>query len=659
MLTALAQADPARTGDGARYRLDVCGPGRIIYRGSPGNPTRRADCEVFMRRLFSIVSLAAAVMSAITALVVWPTAARAGLLVGEGALTAYRPGGHGAVHSATDFFLPGTQPGMLTDSITDPTSCLICHANYNGDQGYPREQETWTAWQGSMMAQSGRDPLFWAALDVANADSADTVGEWCLRCHTPRGWLEGRSTPSDGSALNPIDLEGVQCELCHRMVDPFYSQENPSRDPAVLAGINPPLTVVGSGALIVDPQDERRAPLRLQEDWAFNPHGVLGLDWPWQSPYHKDAALCGSCHDISNPLFSWDDASQSYQPNDPDTPAPDLTQLFPIERTYSEWQHSAYPQGVYAPQFGGNQPVVATCQDCHMRAVTGVAGQYFGQMVVRQDMPWHDLTGANTWVPQMLPLHPTFGAVFQGQDGAARAQALTYGIERARYNLQHAASLAVDLTGQQLSVTITNETGHKLPTGYPEGRRMWLQVAAYNQAGELVYVSGAYDAPQGTILPDPALKVYEVKQGLTSDWAAQLGLPAGPSFHFALNNAIYEDNRIPPRGYNFDAFAAVGAAPVSDGQPDPARYADGQYWDLTSYILPQDAAYGVVRLLYQTASGEYVTFLRDNNPDAGSPGNNGQILYDLWEQTGRSQPEIMAEKYFGVKVFLPVSLRAR
>ena len=48
--------------------------------------------------------------------------------------------------------------------------------------------------------------MFRAALAVANQD-IEGVGEYCLRCHTPRAWLEGRSTPTDGSALNQEDIQ--------------------------------------------------------------------------------------------------------------------------------------------------------------------------------------------------------------------------------------------------------------------------------------------------------------------------------------------------------------------------------------------------------------------------------------------------------------------
>jgi hypothetical protein len=52
------------------------------------------------------------------------------------------------------------------------------------------------------MAQAGRDPLMWAALEIANRDAPNS-GEYCLRCHTPKGWLEGHSQAADGSLLLP------------------------------------------------------------------------------------------------------------------------------------------------------------------------------------------------------------------------------------------------------------------------------------------------------------------------------------------------------------------------------------------------------------------------------------------------------------------------
>ncbi len=555
-----------------------------------------------------------------------------------------------------DFFLPGTQPEQLQDSLASPTSCASCHAFYSGQTGQAPETETWHTWQGSMMAQAGRDPLFYAALDVANAGAANS-GEFCLRCHMPRGWLDGRSSNPDGSEMNALDQEGVQCAFCHRMVDPVPDPENPERDSAILAAITPPVTTIGSGSMIVDVLDFRRGPFDVTADLGFDPHQFAGAKPTQISPYHQESAFCGTCHDINNPVFTWDAVTQSFQPNPLDEPG-DPAQGFPIERTYSEWRLSSFntPEGVYAPQFGGNKSIVSSCQDCHMHDVTGAAGAFGDSFVIRDNMPLHDLTGANTWVPKTILAHPEFGVLFEQEQ--ARADALLSGIERARYMLQNAADLDVYRSGSELFVTVLNHSGHKLPSGYVEGRRMWLQVEGYDAGHNLVFTSGAYDVETAVLQgygSDQTLKVYESKQGLTADWAETLDLEAGASFHFALNNQIVSDNRIPPRGYNFETYNAAWAAPYSDGQPDATMYADGQFWDTTAYSLPENVAYGVVRLLYQTASKEYIEFLRDNNPNPGY--NNGEILFDLWEETGRSEPEVMAEIEFGLetsRLFLPL-----
>ena len=162
-----------------------------------------------------------------------------------------------------------------------------------------------------------------------------------------------------------------------------------------------------------------------------------------------------------------------------------------MERTYSEWFYSEYntPSGVYAPQFGGNLDYVATCQDCHLRDVTGQGASY-GNPPVRDDLPLHDLTGGSTWLPSLLPmLYPD----------KVNETALLAGIDRARYMLQNAATVALGQDGSNLEVTVTNETGHKLPTGYPEGRRLWINVKFYDADQILISESGAYDPATGVL----------------------------------------------------------------------------------------------------------------------------------------------------------------
>ena len=111
--------------------------------------------------------------------------------------------------------LPGTQPNQV--SLEGPNRCMNCHGDY--DQAV----EPAFNWRGSMMANAGRDPLFWATLAIAEQD-APSSGDLCIRCHSPGGWMEGRADDTGGSHINAKDREGVQCDFCHRQVDPMYAE---------------------------------------------------------------------------------------------------------------------------------------------------------------------------------------------------------------------------------------------------------------------------------------------------------------------------------------------------------------------------------------------------------------------------------------------------
>jgi hypothetical protein len=182
-------------------------------------------------------------------------------------------------------------------------------------------------------------------------------------------------------------------------------------------------------------------------------------------------------------------------------------------------------------------------------------------------------------------------------------------------------------------VRVTNETAHKLPSGYPEGRRIWLNVKAYDAADNLVYESGAYDPATGVLTHDEDLKIYQIKPGLSPALAPVVGLPAGVSFHFVLNDTVYSDNRIPPRGFSNAAFASIQSPPVAYAYPD------GQYWDETTYVLPTSAVLAEVALCYQATSKEYIEFLRDANVTNTA----GLVLYDAWVNQGRAAPVAMVQ----------------
>ncbi len=478
--------------------------------------------------------------------------------------------------------MPGTQP-KEAGTFQEVAFCQNCHQFPDGPNGTVQDgidESPYDTWKGTMMANAARDPLFWALLAVENktfANKGVAIGDFCLRCHAPRGWLEGRSDPADGSALQAEDLNSVLCDVCHRMVDPLSAEGTGLTDPDVTFYGNAQLVVAPTGT----PKDTKRGPYAISPP--PNAHYVQ------QSPYFLTSEFCANCHEIDNPYYD---------------------NAVAIEKTYSEWKNSAYPAEN------------VQCQTCHMPQVTGYAASGGPE---RTDIALHRFVGGNAWAPLAIE---QFDTSLSSDDLAHLEQTRALAVQQ----LQSAATLTAISAGGTLSVTVTNLTGHKLPTGYTEGRRMWLNVRFYNGT-TLVSESGAYDAGTGVLTDDAELKVYEARPGLSG----VDGYPDGESYHFALNNHMFKDNRIPPRGFTNTAFNAAGAPVVG------ATYADGQYWDTTAYPVPAGATSAVITLEYQTTTKEFVEFLRDEN--VGNPYDikgAGQKLYDIWTNTGRSTPVSMA-----------------
>jgi hypothetical protein len=271
---------------------------------------------------------------------------------------------------------------------------------------------------------------------------------------------------------------------------------------------------------------------------------------------------------------------------------------------------------------------------------------------------------------------------------AVQIEATQAGKTRAQQQLQLAASLSV--SGNTLKVT--NLTGHKLISGYPEGRRMWLNVKWYNSDDVLLREDGKYGllnvstpgAPSQvkTILnlSDPDTKIYEAHYAMTQEWANQLvSLGYSPTlplsydrltgaadytlgqlaaqapgtyhetFHFVLNNHVSKDNRIPPYGMTYDDARVRNALPVPAAQyGSPAPGGTYNYWDAISLSPPAGAAYATIDLLYQSTSWEYIQFLYlANNKTNAFLANEGVNLLNAWLNTGMSEPVVMASATWG------------
>jgi hypothetical protein len=574
-----------------------------------------------------------------------------------------------------DFTPAGTQPGLQAP-MEPPTDCGFCH---EGNEGADETFMPFPTWAGSLMANAARDPLFWAALDVANRD-APGVGDFCLRCHAPTGWLGGRvrktGTPTlvngENGCLLTGDLDdadnygndfaGLTCHTCHRLMAEGPAGQTTTRhnadywiDDAVVC-FNP------DGGSFFGPC--RRGP------YSYAPGGPVGAPpHGWQySVFHTTSELCGTCHDVSSPVTSAGPFRTLILPDGTDTGRP-----FPVERTFSEWRQSDQGDVLFADGFATGEPAPPrlrrgqSCQDCHMRVSSHPSARacVFNSPGARaNNLPVHELAGGNTWIPQVLK------AEYPGLNRAAAFDRTTL---LARELLtQQSASIETTLdpfTPGDMTLTarvrVTNRTGHKLPTGYSEGRRMWIGVQARDGQGALIFESAAYDAATGTLTRDAQAKVYEVRQGEWNAQARQCRIRDGQGrevFHFVLGNCVALDNRIPPLG--FRGGADMETRPVGYAYPETSP-GSGRLvnFDVTAYAIPVAPGTPLpitvtATLRYQTASREYLEFLRDVAAENSLPSEDtlcgrsgtvgprtrtrGQFAYDLWAASGRSAPEAMA-----------------
>ncbi|UXI66786.1 hypothetical protein [Tahibacter amnicola] len=584
------------------------------------------------------------------------------------------------VLGTTDYTPNGTQP-PLTHELYGSGTCIGCH---RGSQAADFSNTPGGTWPGSMMANATRDPVFWAALDVANADGAangfPNVGEYCLRCHAPGAFLEGRVKPStvggrsggngclllgdhDDADFSGNDYGGTSCHFCHRLMP-----NGPANQPGYTNNGNAWVDDSNCNGGVDGPC--RRGPYTYA-DGEGPPH-----EWAYSS-YHQSSEICGICHNVSSP-----DSSNGPLRTLRTADGTDTGLAFPLERTYREWQQSDFSDLLFRDNFGGTPTELPqihraqNCQHCHMPNSTDAAARaciYDPPGTRTGNLATHQFVGGNTWVPGLLKgQYPGLnrGADFDRTIGWARAllQSSAQVDTTVTSYVAPTASIAGSLG---LRVKVTNLSGHKLPTGYSEGRRMWLHVKVADTNGATVFEKGAYDPATATLTTDAQTKVYEAIHGIwdnATQTCKHSNAGGAREFHFVLDNCIAKDNRIPPLG--FSGGNDLETRPV--GYTYPAQGSPGRLvnYDVTEYAvaLPAGAVgpfTATAELHYQTSSREYIEFLRDFSVANAIPAENtmcsttpytrppintgpqdvsrGQYLYNLWNNPsyGKSPPELI------------------
>ncbi|KYF62964.1 MYXO-CTERM sorting domain-containing protein [Sorangium cellulosum] len=504
--------------------------------------------------------------------------------------------------------LQGTKPGDLPNDgeFFSSETCNGCHrALPNTDPPQSKDYMPSDTWAGTMMANAWRDPVFTAALTIANQD-APGVGTFCIRCHSPIGFVRGRATPPDGSAFDPdtslegiVDGQGVGCDVCHR------ATTSPApNDPYIM----------GNAQLVfgyeIDPEEQKLIKYGPYGNVISEHHGGK------EEPSLANSRFCGQCHQVTNPEVMLRDASG----------APTAIE-FPLDTTFEEWASSDFRDGGSSAK---------SCVDCHMRRKIGEwSVAKFGPP--RTDPRDHVIVGGNHWGIQAV-------MAADKNLAAERATSFQLALDRTLESLASAASVTLVETPEQaepggeitVTVRVENLTGHKFPTGYADSRRAWIAVFLVDEAGVERPLLGGYDADTGEIQHEPPTHEYRAVHGR---WNSAAGV-GEKGEHLALHDMIISDTRIPPKGF----------VPSQTTQPSQEiDFSDGnggyRNHDEASFTLTVPAdAFGTqtlsARVYYQSMTREYVEFLQSANVTD----NKGEELMAIYEETGEAPPILVASE---------------
>jgi len=480
----------------------------------------------------------------------------------------------------------GPDPHARDEVFTTSERCAVCHLGAPGASAMHTptgdDVSPYGLWQGTMMANAFRDPYFRAQLAKETAASGEEVQELCLRCHAPMAHheavLAGKAPPRLADVANDLVADdGVSCTVCH-MID----------------GKNLGTEASFSGRPSFNGERKIFGPFA---DVVVQPMRNMVRYTPTQGTHVRTSALCGSCHT----LFTEHAGTK-----------------FPEQTPYLEWRNSDFSDE------GGANDEARTCQQCHMpeTGATRIARSPVGfdfAIPARAGYAAHAFVGGNAFMLDLLQRYRDELDVMAEPEALARMAKATR-----RQLAESTARLAISAIERKdgvatFTVTVTNLTGHKFPTGYPS-RRAWLHVEVGSGRGT-VFESGAPTAdgridkvvderalPHVTVVEKPEqVVVYEM---------AALDPDGAPTMLLTKMVKKAKDNRLLPRGWQPDGPHAADTAPV--GTEGDADFIGGS--DTVTFRVPlADDARGVrvvARLHYQTVPPAWVDALRTVDADA-------------------------------------------
>jgi hypothetical protein len=423
------------------------------------------------------------------------------------------------------------------DPFPSAKKCAVCHP------GHFRE------WSVSPHAYAQLSPVFNAMSSRINQLANGTLGDFCIRCHTPIGMLLGEPIVMSNIDRYPSSREGVTCCVCHRINQAFG--KGSGRQALVAADLDGPVYGTLGGEILSDvlANPEKYGVMKTDAESSERGRTVHAVAVPFFQLH--TAGFCGACHDV-------------FAPNG-----------FRLEDAFSEYKSS--------PAAREKQQ---SCQDCHMGEVPGVAAGYRIESIAKLGNAYsrprkrtnHMMAGpdysvihpglfphnieavkeehdayvhAGTTIPGLATMrewlefdhHSEWGQeAFENSDAAqqlnetgpvawrdpvrryqarriitdqlellteyteARRRVMSNGFELGE--IQCDSGLG---DGLRFRVLVDNKTdGHGVPTGFDAERVIFLRVLVWDANGKIVFVSGDLD-PNGDIRDSHSVYVHNGK----------------------------------------------------------------------------------------------------------------------------------------------------
>jgi hypothetical protein len=306
-------------------------------------------------------------------------------------------------------------------------------------------------WAGSMHAYAAEDPVFLAMNRRGQEETGGKLGSFCVGCHAPLAVRDGLTEDGLNLAELPAEVRGVTCYFCHS-VDKLEGTHNNA------------IRLADDGVLRGAFRDPLPNPAHASAYSALLDTALLDRG------RQDSSAMCGACHDVTLPkaLVGTD---------------------IPLERTFQEWQETLFAR---SHEQGG-----LSCNACHMPISSERERSAETSGAPARRSRRHDFEG----IDQALTPFPN----------QARQQVL---IERF-LDTSLLAEICVSRLGV-IEVTLENAgAGHGWPSGASQDREAWLEVNAFDAAGEAVYQSpspGAGAVEDGGITAGPATELAVLRE---------------------------------------------------------------------------------------------------------------------------------------------------